>query len=653
MDLSAFNLLMSTTPNAANPADGGVAATGAPAVGTARESLRTGEAFMQLLKTVGSRKTEQNADSFFTAAHARAHADSFKDFKTGENVKVVKISLKRTRACEKPEQPQTRNQVADARRDDDRQKIPAAENSAFAPVDSGESVSAAPVLTIETAESDFRAPAFAPVENKEAPDVEQTAADILINAALQVFSAPVAQEQTPVPAEVETGFAPAASAKPVVENDAEQPAGDSAPLPETRPDFSGETAPEQFSRPVETARTPDVPAGRIETRRESFAPAAAAPVEKRAEKTAPEQNIRFVPTDEAEKVAASVAASDRESAETTEKTVAAPAPKHAETAAVDLPESVGFDAGSETKTVDPAARRQAREIADRLPAGTKLNISVETRVVETAAETVAPVKTEKESRAPRANPDDAALPATPFNDVVSVAEADASAKSFDFEKQPAKSAASRAEAREDAPTADDVSTFVSQTAKTVPTETAGGKSAIEPADGVQADGGSKTAQAFIAGDRVSRGKSADADVKTAQKTVFTREMADTVKINIQKALKAGLDKIDVVLKTKDLGTVKVHLDIDRDGNVKAVISTARADTLDLLRADLSGLKQALADGGFNMGDESFAFNYRGERFDDGGERGRNGGFSNGGGDADETDADAAEDSGLYALNIKV
>lgn len=651
MDLSAFNLLMSTTPNTANPvADGGVAANGAPTVGTARESLRTGEAFMQLLKTVGSRKTERNADSFFTAAHARAHADSFKDFKTGENVKVVKISLKRTRACEKTEQPQTRDQVADTRRDDDRQKIPAAENTAFTPVENGESFSSAPVPTVETTENDFRAPTVEPVESKENPDAELTAADILINAALQAVPAPAAQKQTPVPAEVETGFAPAVSAKPVVENDAEQPAGDAAPLPETRPEFSNETAPEQFFRPVETARTPDVPAGQTEeARRESFAPATAAPVEKRAETAAPEQNVQPVPTVGAEKVAAS-AVPERESAVTTEKTVAAPAPKHAETAAVDLPETAGFDAGSETKTIDPVTRRQAREIADGLPAGTKLNISVETRGVETAAETVAPVKTEKAPRAPRANPDGAVLPATPFNDVVSVAETDASAKSFDFEKQPVKSADSRVETQEDALTAGDA--FVPQTAKTVSTETAGGKSAVEQADGVSANGGTKTAQAFVVGDRVLRGKSAAADVKAAQKTVFTREMADTVKINIQKALKAGLDKIDVVLKTKDLGTVKVHLDIDRDGNVKAVISTARADTLDLLRADLSGLKQALADGGFNMSDESFAFNYRGERFDDGGERGRNGGFSNGG-DADETDADAAEDSGLYALNIKV
>ena len=189
---------------------------------------------------------------------------------------------------------------------------------------------------------------------------------------------------------------------------------------------------------------------------------------------------------------------------------------------------------------------------------------------------------------------------------------------------------------------------------TQPVETANGGSAVDAADGVSPNG-AKTEQAFIVGDKVLRGKSAVTDVKASPKTVFTREMADTVKINIQKALKTGSDKIDVVLKTKDLGTVKIHLDIDKDGNMKAVISTARADTLDLLRADLSGLKQALADSGFNMNDQAFAFNYRGERFDDG-DRDQSRRFADddgADGEADETAAVTTENSGRYALNIKV
>lgn len=93
--------------------------------------------------------------------------------------------------------------------------------------------------------------------------------------------------------------------------------------------------------------------------------------------------------------------------------------------------------------------------------------------------------------------------------------------------------------------------------------------------------------------------------------------------------------------------------------MKAVLSTARTETLDLLRADLQGLKQALTDSGFNMNDEAFSFNYRGERYDDGG-REQNERRHNGGTPSNEEEEiqsrpvpSAADYSGRYALNIRV
>lgn len=653
MDMSAFNLLMSTTPNAANATDGGNNAALPTTAGTTRESLRTGEAFMQVLKTVGTRRTEQNADSFFTSMNARAHANSFKDFKTGDGVKVVKITLKRTRACEKTEEPQPQKQPSETRAFDDRQKIPAAENTAFVPVETNDNFSAAPVLTIETAENDFCAPTLKVDDKKETFDTEQTAADVLIGAAMQAVAAPVAmRETTPVSDEVEVGFAPDDRAAPIVENDAEQPARDTFPLPENQADAPVEIAPERRFVPAETMNAPVESAKPVEAGAESFASATAIPTQKKPESGKIETVADFVSNDGAKETDLPVQ-SVRRNTETTVKTVAISAPEHAETAKAALPEPIGFDNRFETTAVDPAARRQAREIARQLPTDVTVNISVETRTVESAVETAASVKPEKNSRTIRAEQNEEAnAPVAPFDDIAF--GADTRNEPFETGKQPVKTAVSRAETQEDAPIADDVFTPVFTAGKTQPVETANGGSAVDAADGVSPNG-AKTEQAFIVGDKVLRGKSAVTDVKASPKTVFTREMADTVKINIQKALKTGLDKIDVVLKTKDLGTVKIHLDIDKDGNMKAVISTARADTLDLLRADLSGLKQALADSGFNMNDQAFAFNYRGERFDDG-DRDQSRRFADddgADGEADETAAVTTENSGRYALNIKV
>lgn len=166
----------------------------------------------------------------------------------------------------------------------------------------------------------------------------------------------------------------------------------------------------------------------------------------------------------------------------------------------------------------------------------------------------------------------------------------------------------------------------------------------------------QTGQTFIPAGQELKGK-AVSGTTAPHRAVPVNELADQIKVNIKKALKAGLDKIDVVLKHKDLGTIKVHLEIDKDGNMKAVLSTARADTLDLLRSDLQGLKQALADSGFNMNDEAFSFNYRGERYND--ERGQNEQRHTGAADTEEEEIhsrpapSAADYSGRYALNIRV
>jgi hypothetical protein len=52
------------------------------------------------------------------------------------------------------------------------------------------------------------------------------------------------------------------------------------------------------------------------------------------------------------------------------------------------------------------------------------------------------------------------------------------------------------------------------------------------------------------------------------------------------------------------------MDVDRDGNVTSRLIADRADTLDLLRRDASGLERALQDAGLKTGDNAMQFSLR-------------------------------------------
>ena len=151
-----------------------------------------------------------------------------------------------------------------------------------------------------------------------------------------------------------------------------------------------------------------------------------------------------------------------------------------------------------------------------------------------------------------------------------------------------------------------------------------------------------------------RGKAVSGNIPV-QKNIPVNELADQIKVNIKKALKDGLDKIDIVLKPKELGTIKIHLEIGKDGSMKAVLSTARAETLDLLQSDLTALKQALADSGFDLNDQSFSFNYRGERYNDEHKQphSQNRFVTEESEDEGVESAGTLSISGRYALNIRV
>lgn len=87
---------------------------------------------------------------------------------------------------------------------------------------------------------------------------------------------------------------------------------------------------------------------------------------------------------------------------------------------------------------------------------------------------------------------------------------------------------------------------------------------------------------------------------------------DQVSVLIERAAKAGEDRIRIRLHPADLGKVDVKLHVNHDGAVKALVIADRAETLDLLQRDARGLERALHDAGLKADSGSLSFSLRGD-----------------------------------------
>ncbi len=68
-------------------------------------------------------------------------------------------------------------------------------------------------------------------------------------------------------------------------------------------------------------------------------------------------------------------------------------------------------------------------------------------------------------------------------------------------------------------------------------------------------------------------KSAAAKMANPQHTNTTRQaVLDQVSVQITKALKAGVDRINIQLKPANLGRIEVNLELSQDGRVAAVVT---------------------------------------------------------------------------------
>ena len=93
------------------------------------------------------------------------------------------------------------------------------------------------------------------------------------------------------------------------------------------------------------------------------------------------------------------------------------------------------------------------------------------------------------------------------------------------------------------------------------------------------------------------------------------KVVDQVTVQINKAIKAGADKINIRLYPQHLGRVEVRLEVAHDGRTIATVTADKPETLEMLRRDSDQLSKALQDAGLDMQSGDLNYNLKGQ--DDG------------------------------------
>lgn len=662
MDLSVFNFLISTNPNAPateNSVSNAVQGDAAAVADASQEKIRTGEAFLKVLKDVRSGKAEKNADILYNMASARADASSsLKDLKKGgnsrENVKVVKLYIKRTRASETLRKAdESKTVAATAAVEQDGQKIPARENIAAAnenmPVQAEQNDIQNTPEAIVFEKITRRPEEDADLQEKiSLPNEDLTAADILIHSALQTTFVPLSQSASTVRFEQ-----PDEKSVPSGDFLPEQIADDVVPLQKKEPHQERQIMPEASEAPQ------NLPA---------FIPAPSTGEQEENVSVMPQQEKDFtaIQTKKDEKHAF-VIEKERPVEQNIDIRPEHKRPHVVEKARSQVPEATAAHTVEFSKKADAAeiidfmtvkgktetseAHRQAEQLANQLPAQTNIAISVETQVSEIKA-FVLPHETSRRSVSVKNEDTDAdtVFPALSETEKTEAAETE---KSFHPQQEKTKDTRLSVEQPEQAEQPDGLIALPAQNKALSSSEAL--SQAESQTTGIEAPSSAQAPAAIFSVGHELKGKAVSGSAPV-QKNIPVNELVEQIKINIKKAFKEGLDKIDIVLKPKELGTIKIHLEIGKDGTMKAVLNTARAETLDLLQSDLTVLKQALADSGFDLNDQAFSFNYRGERYNDEQKQPQNRRTVSSAEAEDETAEESAGTlsiSGRYALNIKV
>lgn len=639
MDVSVFNTLISTT-DSDNPF--GVTLAPAPAP---KNTVSTGEAFLNVLNQVRNGKTEKSSEAVFSTLTSRAETSAnAKKIGTSDNasqnVRVIKVHLKRTRSSSTL----AKAEAQPAEKPQEKQSLPSMETA-----QPSEQSPSSVALTADNMvkQSDFEQKTVEKITEQPADlPTDATAADILLFAALPV--------EKPAETEQAESFAP-------VKVD------DAAPVEQSAPEQTADVLPSQVpeqteSAPRQTERAPE----QIKQQPVQFAEKQETPVPvQTAEKPVANPVIKREITQNKPERQAEVPLEQIETVpvETAENTVKAQ-PVKTEIKAVKAETKTMRIQPLQTETAEIAdapaeaapehfkrAQKQAEKLAKELPADTKIALTVETQTAQPAvalktasappaehkearasakaqaeteqAESFAPLTAESSApqKAPAAQPTPRAAPAQQQEQQQQIRQNDAFQPLF----APVQSAAQNVEAAETAP----VSTAVSAVSNTA---------AAQPA-------------VFTAPNEL-KGKAVSAPV-VSQKQTPVNDLVDQIKVKITKAFKDGTDKIEIILRPKELGTIRVRLETDKDGKTTVHLTASRAETIDMLQRDVSALKQALNDAGLNTSDQAFTFNYRGEEQQNSSHEQKTASFLHNEAQAESETQDSPEDFGNHALNIRV
>lgn len=639
MDVSVFNTLISTT-DSDNPF--GITPAPAPAP---KNTVSTGEAFLNVLNQVRNGKTEKSSEAVFSTLTSRAETSAnAKKIGTSDNasqnVRVIKVHLKRTRSSSTL----AKAEAQPAEKPQEKQSLPSME-TAQPSEQSPSSVALTADNTVK--QSDFEQKTVEKITEQPADlPTDATAADILLFAALPV--------EKPVETEQAESFAPvkADDAAPVEQSAPEQTADilpsqvpeqtESAPRQTERAPEQIKQQPVQFAEKQETpvpVQTAEKPVANPVVKRET----AQNEPERQAE--VPPEQIETVPVETAEvTVKAQPVKTEIKAVKTETKTIRIQ-PLQTETAEIaDAPAEAAHEHFER-------AQKQAEKLAKELPADTKIAMTVETQTAQPAValktasalpaehkEALAPAKAQAETeqaesfapltaessapqKAPAAQPTPRAVPAQQQEQQQQIRQNDTFQPLF----APVQSAAQNVEAAETAP----VSAAVSAVSNTA---------AAQPA-------------VFTAPNEL-KGKAVSAPV-VSQKQTPVNDLVDQIKVKITKAFKDGTDKIEIILRPKELGTIRVRLETDKDGKTTVHLTASRAETIDMLQRDVSALKQALNDAGLNTSDQAFTFNYRGEEQQNSSHEQKTASFLHNEAQAESETQDSPEDFGNHALNIRV
>ena len=97
-----------------------------------------------------------------------------------------------------------------------------------------------------------------------------------------------------------------------------------------------------------------------------------------------------------------------------------------------------------------------------------------------------------------------------------------------------------------------------------------------------------------------------------QQSQTSKAIHAQIRTQIQRAVKEGVQRINIQLRPLELGRVDVQIDKAADGKITLTIAPEKIDTLELLQRDSSSLQQSLQNAGLDVGKESLTFLLRQE-----------------------------------------